>query len=77
MALAEQGRYKEALEAFARAYEDLLRVSAYGDATAAAFNAGLLFARLGDVPAVAAARLRLQQATGNVDTPAVAVALQP
>ena len=76
MALAEQGRYKEALNAFARAFDDLLRVGAYGDATAAAFNAGWLFARLGDAPAVAAARLRLKQAAGSIDAPAVSAWLE-
>jgi transcriptional regulator with GAF, ATPase, and Fis domain/serine/threonine protein kinase len=76
MAFAEQGRYKQALAAFARAFDDLLRLGAYGDATAAAFNAGLLLARLGDSNAVSAARARLQQATGSVDSPVVTAWLE-
>ncbi|MDX2022211.1 MAG: sigma 54-interacting transcriptional regulator [Deltaproteobacteria bacterium] len=62
MVLSEQGRYSEALQAFGRAFDDLLRVGAFGDANAAAFNAGLLFARLRDQAAVRAALGRISRA---------------
>ncbi|MCG5055720.1 MAG: sigma 54-interacting transcriptional regulator [Myxococcales bacterium] len=55
MANAELGFFTVALEAFRDAHAQLLRLGADRDATLAVFNAGLLFARLGDQRAAEAA----------------------
>ncbi len=70
MVLAEQGRNADSLACFQSAYQGLLHVGAAADATAAAFNAGLLFARLGDDKASAAAEQQVRQASKALNTQA-------
>lgn len=70
MVLAEQGRNADSLVCFQSAYRGLVHVGAAADATSAAFNAGLLFARLGDDKASAAAELQVRKASQALNTQA-------